>query len=247
MKKLLFLLTSLFVGVGAIAQNICHIEGAVIDRPDSQMLWLSPFNSDSRVVDPIEIAISEDGTFSYSLEYDKTRLYTLVFADERQKGAWRPINFMLENGTVKFELYPMEKFYDTKISGGKLNDQLFYLNFGIQAEYNARLEELNIQFRDAGDELQTAEYRACIDSLSISDISRDQQTKLYRRLEQLSAQGKMYNQKGNELSQQWKDISGAIDTKKLDVIRKNPNEASLAVLHTYIVFKGTSNNSPKYF
>lgn len=140
---------------------------------------------------------------------------------------------MLENREVEVELYPMNKFEQNKMSGGELNTNFFYLNKGIIAQYNDKLNELykSIQGRD---DIYTIEYRQCMDSLSLDDLPQDEQTKLYRRIDQLRTEDKQYNDEGKSIVKQIMDVRKVVEDNVIESIKQNPDEASLAKLYMLI-------------
>lgn len=104
---------------GQVSEFKCVLVGKVIDRPYSHELVLTKEQGDSRVtglVIPIQ-----DGQFYYELEAYHEETYSLAFVDEQNKGAWRPIVFFAEPDTIHMTLYPVDRFGENEIIGGKLN------------------------------------------------------------------------------------------------------------------------------
>ncbi|MFR9524401.1 MAG: hypothetical protein SNH94_07500 [Rikenellaceae bacterium] len=66
----------------------------------------------------------------------------------------------------------------------------------MSAQYNSQIDELIIQLRDCP---YSDEFRDCIDSLSLDDLSQDEQTKLMHRINQLQAENREYNKEGREI------------------------------------------------
>ena len=97
----------------------CFLTGKVLER-DSKLLFLHKATGDVRS-SRTEIPINKDGTFSYILSFTVMEQYELIFKDELDKGAWRPISFFPDSDTVKFELYPMMEAHNNLINGGRLN------------------------------------------------------------------------------------------------------------------------------
>lgn len=130
------------------AQKItCHLKGEVIDRENSNTLYLLPKGGDARV-SSIEIPIV-DGKFDYLLDCEYVENYELSFKDEIMKGAWRPIYFIAEEGVVNFTLYPMERHLENKVEGGKMNQaqddylKLLNTNFDWNVLENKRTQLVN--------------------------------------------------------------------------------------------------------
>lgn len=136
MKSILFFILILLLSTASFCQNkiSCTLKGTVVDRTNSKILILAPYGTNSRVNEVVEIPIN-DGRFGYKLVCDTEEMYELVFEDEEKNGAWRPIYFMSENGTVQFTLHPMDDYEKNSVKGtGKLNKEL--------EAYDNKIEEL---------------------------------------------------------------------------------------------------------
>lgn len=229
-----------------MAQKSCVIRGRVIDRPESKELWVAPANSDSRVVEPTKVKVGDDGTFSLSIPFEKSEIYSITFKDEITKGSWRPINFMLEDGTIEFELNAKDRFEDNRIEGGKLNEKFAYLDSGIRSKYGATIESLLTKLYDElGEAAYSTEYKSCLDSLSIDGLSQDGKSKIFHRLDELRTEERMYNDEGNVIYRKLIETSQAVENEVLAKIRRESNEASLAKLYMYVVSNRFSTNKDK--
>ena len=108
-------------GSGAPREFTTKIRGTAIDRPDSKTLLLTRIYEDMRVAG-IEIPIVE-GRFEYDLTTDTREEWQLIFRDEMQQGSMRPAYFFSEPGTVTMTLYPMERYEENSLAGGRLNTE----------------------------------------------------------------------------------------------------------------------------
>ena len=133
----------------------CKIEGVVIDRPQSNRLKLVKAGGDTRssgTFIPIR-----NNRFSYELNCEEEEAYELVFMDERNNGAWRPVPFFAEPGTVRFALYPMERNSENKVEGGQLNKEYYaflqqeneLFDFTVMQEKRRQLMESNAYYSDS--------------------------------------------------------------------------------------------------
>lgn len=132
---LAILLFSLFA-ISAIGQDGVFrsvLIGEVVDRPYSSELVLTKEDGDPRV-SGIRIPI-ENGKFRHELEADHRESYALIFVDEFEKGAFRPIVFFAEPDTLRFTLYPGDRFADNALSGGKLNQELVAFDRNIEEQF----------------------------------------------------------------------------------------------------------------
>lgn len=120
----------------------CHISGRTVDRPENDTLMLAPYDTDYRVYDYIRIPVVNN-KFEYELVCDNEELYELVFESDWHNGQMRPIPFISENGSIEFELYPLNSsfFMDVVKGTGKLNNE--YDSYKKQAEKLSGLKSLH--------------------------------------------------------------------------------------------------------
>ena len=132
----------------------CTLKGVVKDRPQSSRLVLLKEGENMRFTQGISIPIN-DGEFEYTFYCDYEELYQLVFADENDQGAWRPIQFISEHGVVNFTLHPINQFDMNIVEGGVLNKE--YWDFQIEGirkqvnlmeEMNTKIEQLSKEITD---------------------------------------------------------------------------------------------------
>ncbi len=187
MKRISLLFLVALVALSCTTEpKVCIISGKVVDRPQSKVVYIAPESADFRVSeDYSKVQIAEDGTFRDTIEFQHSEIYNIVFEDEYQRGSWMPINFMLEDGTIDFTLYPEE--FDGKkniVAGGKLNDRLHYLgqeavrifnNEPLQAELDSlfmvgaalspEMNEWSSKVQSAFDDYRESGDRSVVDSL----------------------------------------------------------------------------------
>ncbi|XOV93952.1 MAG: TlpA family protein disulfide reductase [Bacteroidota bacterium] len=144
------------------------LEGKVIDR-ESKALILKKTTEDTRY-QGIEIPISDSGNFKFEMEKPEfIEEYELVFMDEYEDGAWRPISFFPESDTVRFELYPRERFDENQISGSELSKREEQLRIDYSSTFGFIFDDFYAQ-RDSlrkfdTDSEQIEILRSKIDSL----------------------------------------------------------------------------------
>jgi len=135
MKKLTVLILSctLLSTCNLNKDKTCYLTGKVINR-NSTTLILKKQTEDSRHRD-IVIQIDSAGIFNYELSSPFVEAYELIFKDELERGAWRPILFFPENDTIRFTLYSMQMADSNKIVGSKLSLKENILNQKIKEKY----------------------------------------------------------------------------------------------------------------
>jgi len=146
------LIVSSILAMSSYAQSTGFIrvtlKGEVKDRPQSSQLLLLKHGEDPRV-NGVNIPIN-NGQFEYILNCGHEELYELIFDDELQRGMWRPIEFVSEQGVINFTLHPLEQFDKNIVEGGNLNKEyrnyyskLFEKHTAIGNELNAKIEQLS--------------------------------------------------------------------------------------------------------
>ncbi len=197
---------------GAPREFTTRIRGEVIDRPQSKTLLLNRIYEDNRVVTtPIEIV---DGKFSYDLRTDTREMYMLVFEDEKEQGAWRPVYFFAEPGKVELRLYPTDRYDENRIDGPKLN-----------AEYAALQDSIDVwrqALREGSKPLFERGYRPKQMTMSVVDGLTVQHP------DTSTAQGRAMHEQ--YLALQERTLPG----RQLDYYRRHPSEVSYALLYRSI-------------
>ena len=165
MRRLIIFIfsTVLFVNCTSEKEKTCLLIGKVVDR-NSKTLILKKETEDSRSRD-IEIQIDSSGFFKYELKFQFVEAYELIFKDELERGAWRPILFFPDNDTIEFTLYPMHMADNNKITGSQLsleeskyNQVIREIYYGKYVYWNQKLDSLtNINETDSDYAIQAAD------------------------------------------------------------------------------------------
>lgn len=117
------------------------IKGKVVDRESRTLLILK--ETDDVRYQSEEIPINENGEFLYHLNHSAIEAYQLIFKDELDKGAWRPITFFPDNDTIEFVLYSFELADNHQIINSKLSDKIAEFNFNLREELMPKYEYLS--------------------------------------------------------------------------------------------------------
>ena len=211
----------------------CHIEGKVHNRPKSNLLLLyvgidGHLAQSSKPHTVIEI---RGGEFSCDLYLDEPQYCELVFEDELANGAWRPIDFVADNSTVKFDLYPEDKFMKNKIEGT-----------GATAEYQSyklQLRALQEQAQTESDKLRdqsrynTKEYDALIAQIEAIKENTPERTALIEQLQAMTDE-EQYTPEAIALRKRDKtEYKAAL----LSIVEGEPSLARLALLARQMVYR----------
>jgi peroxiredoxin len=143
MRKLnllfLLILTSPFYLKGMEYTTV--LKGKVVDR-ESTTLYIIKEVDDVRYQSE-EISIDENGYFLHDLNFSAIEAYQLIFKDELDKGAWRPITFFPDNDTIEFVLYSFELADNHEIRNSKLSNKIAELYLNMQNEFMPKYEYLS--------------------------------------------------------------------------------------------------------
>ena len=243
MKRITMILCSLLVAACAGNQPAaeqdtdaavhCHIEGKVHNRPQSDELLLY-VGIDGMVAQssrPHTIIDIRGGEFSCDLYIDEPQYCELVFADELANGAWRAIDFIADNCTVKFDLYPEDEFLKTKIEGT-----------GATAEYQSsmlQLRALQEQVQKEYDKLydenryNTKEYDALIARIEAIKESTPERTALIEQLQAMTDEEK-YTPEAIALRERDK---AEYKAAQLSILEGTPSVARLALLARQMIYR----------
>ena len=243
MKRITMILCSLLVAACAGNQPAaeqdtdtavhCHIEGKVHNRPQSDELWLF-VGIDGMVAQssrPHTIIDIRGGVFSCDLYLDEPQYCELVFAEERANGSWRPIDFMADNCTVKFDLYPEDKFMKNRIegTGATAEYQSYKLQLrALQDATNAIREKLKKEKR-----YNTNEYDALIAQIEAIEGNTPERTALIERLQAMSEEEEYTPEALAERERYNAERKATL----LSIIEGEPSVARLAMLARQMIYR----------
>ena len=137
MKILISLLLGfiLLASCGINQNNTCYLIGKVVDR-NSTAIILNRV-TDSPRSQGILVDIDSAGYFHYEMNFDDIEAYELIFKDELDRWAWRPIRFFPDNDTIRFVLYPMQMADSNKIIGSVLSEKEHKFNQELFEAFNS--------------------------------------------------------------------------------------------------------------
>ena len=211
----------------------CHIEGKIHNRPKSSLLLLyvgidGHLAQSSKPHTVIEI---RGGEFSCDLYLDEPQYCELVFKDELSNGSWRPIDFMADNCTVKFDLYPEDKFMKNRIegTGATAEYQSYKLQLrALQDATNAIREKLKKEKR-----YNTNEYDALIAQIEAIESNTPERTALIERLQAMSEEEEYTPEALAERERYNAERKATL----LSIVEGEPSLARLALLARQVVYR----------
>lgn len=135
-----------------------------------------------------------DGKFRYVRDLKEIKMYWFVFADELAKGAYRPICFFMEPGSIEITSYTYDSDVEPKVRGGEINhlyqkylqecEDVFHRN-ALSARYDS-LNNLGLYYTPRAMELQG------LLSQTARERNRQKADSLCAIYKQLEKDGKMY-------------------------------------------------------
>lgn len=204
----------------------CHIVGTVVDRPESEVLELYTHIDGeaaqcSRPVARIEI---HDGKFAYDLRLDAPDYCTLSFSEEKARGSWRPIHFIVDGDTLRLTLYPEEQYERNRVEGE-----------GATAEferYKAVLSRLDESYYEETDSLEccgcfyTKEYAALIERFEAAEEGSEESLALFAEMRAVPFE----DQLSDEMAALTKAYQEARKAALLEILDHEPTIARYALL-----------------
>jgi len=169
----------------------CRIKGKTVDR-DSKQLILLPETEDPRF-SGTKITIVNN-QFDSTFTVPEIVQYNLIFEDEFQRGAWKPVGFFPENCEINFTLHNAKDDKLNLIQGGMLNhkktifdqksDSIFTPLLRSYYAVTDSLWKANAYFSDKVNAINEALRKS-------KDVNLN--NKLYREREQLEKAGEMFS------------------------------------------------------
>ena len=202
----------------------CVIKGKVVGR-NSDTIFIHKVTDDVRFV---QTAIPiKDSTFEYHLTAPDVEAYELVFQDEMERGAWKPIYVFPENGTVNCILYSFDQYDKNRITGGKLNEEYSKFQDYLLNVYMKKVQSLN---DSAMTLVSRNEYYSEEMSFIMNDLRnvKDDVTRreLRNKLEQLRESGNDLSSAGRAIYFKSDSVQQEMFRWRSDYIKQNPTMIS---------------------
>lgn len=221
--RTLIIVTAIFIALTSCSEKqiTCNLKGRVYGRA-SDTLYLLKATEDIRFTQ-IVIPIC-DSSFEYTLVIPQTEAYELVFKDEFDMGAMRPVYFFPEKGELRFELYSMDEYDKNQIEGGNLTRQFIEYNRLFESTFRPKAQPLEDSTRvlRMRNEYYSSEYDSLI---KILRQSNDQEvlSKLRTQIEELISREKDLSPKGSEIRQMNKSLREEANRWRYEYINANPS------------------------
>ncbi|WP_035641511.1 DUF4369 domain-containing protein, partial [Flavobacterium gilvum] len=224
-----FLLIAILVSNYSFSKEIqCKLRGNVIGE-NSKYLVLVSQGKDARN-NGVKIPIV-DGHFEHELKTPFVEQYTLVFGDELERGAFRPINFFAENGVVEFLLHSSQEFDKNTIKGGMLTNQKIAFEKEKKNIFESKAKEFSMEI---GSLFKSNNYYSedvkAIQKKFKGLANGEELNKLYKMQDELLETEKGYNPKAWVLKNKLDSIQKTAFDWQNKYIKKNQDIFSYSLL-----------------
>ncbi len=226
MKCLLQSLLFIFLFVSTShAQNEVKttvIKGVVLD-PDFRALYLLKVRDELRG-EKVLIPISNDGTFVYELKAQYQEAYHLIFKEELDQGAFRPILIFNDAEEVNIVLNTEEEWDNNTIKGGALNDKLKLHKAQFEKKFSEKLAPLDERIDLLFDKNQyhSEEMKLVQESLK-GDNNEKERTDLLDKMMDLRKEKRDLSPEARAIQNQIDEIKLASQEWKYQQIQREPS------------------------
>lgn len=220
---------------------VCHIEGTVIDRPDSKVAFLMEAGSDFRVQRPIELKIT-DGKFSYDLTVDLPREYEIIFDDELSRGSWYNKQFFVGDGDVTLTYYDSERNDSNRVVSSlpdniiaerwkKMRNDIFRSSF---KELEDSVDSLYESGRAYSEPLRQllGRYEAAKEDTAEKDSLREAVNKFFADKDD----SRKYSPEMLALRNQQFELYRQMDSLQMEMISREPSLYGLSTIKTALLY-----------
>lgn len=205
-------------------QVTCILKGKISGR-NSDTLYLLKATEDhfyAQIMIPII-----DSSFEYTLVIPVTEAYQLIFKDEADRGAWRPIYFFPENGVLTFQLHSFNDSEKNTIEGSKLTNQYYNYAKLFETTFKPRYQILNdsIQALFERNEYYSPERDSLMNLVNLMRQTNDQEMLniIMHQVRELRTLEKDLSPEGDAIRQKSKLLSKEANKWRYEYIKANPS------------------------
>ncbi|KQB99998.1 TlpA disulfide reductase family protein [Pedobacter sp. Hv1] len=239
--KILIKLSVVFVlGLSILqakAQTAVTLKGKVIGRA-SKTIIIIPGTTSLRAEDKPTIPIVNNA-FEYTFTAKEVAAYQLVFEDEYEKGAWRPVIVFPDQQVIELTLNTMEKHDQNVIKGGSINKAYYAFMHLSENRYQTitqtlskereRLYEAKNYYSQAFENVM-AEVRKTKDGIEAQPF--------YQKLDELRKTGNDLSPAGQQLKLRFDSLSNARYKWQYAFFNQNIN-----ISNYYLMFQDMQYNA----
>lgn len=196
------------LAVETSAQKMIAMTGTVVDRPKSDTLLLSAVTTSTRDKQKIVRIPIIEGKFAYNLDAAHVEAYQLIFKDEFDEGAWRPVYFFSDSSAIQFTLHPSSSFDKNSVKGGAANKNYYEVYAAIGDRFKkdySKLDSERTVLSDNGN-YRSKEHAEVIARLKLAK-TRDESLPVFQELEELRKTGAEYTPAGQQLIKKYDSVA----------------------------------------
>lgn len=235
-----FISVLLFLNVNAQEKKEYILKGISVDTENSRLL-LSRALNDLR--DDKEIIQFQNQEFQEKFSLYENEAYLLIWEEDYQNGAFRPVIFFTDHDTIEFKLHNREKFNLNEVKGGSFNSEYQLFNEKLEEIRHEKLHYINL-FRDSlfkENEYFSQEY---LDLTSrLQNASAEERVIIFAQRDSLKKSGRDLSQKGKENNENYLSAVYEIYDWKFNEEMKN----NISLIHLYGMIDDVrfNSNDPK--
>lgn len=240
MKTLIKLSIVFVLGLGILhakAQTTVTLKGKVVGR-DSKTIILIPSTVSVRAEDKPTIPIVNN-TFEYTFAAKNVEAYQLVFEDELEKGAWRPIIVFPDQNVIELTLNDMENHGKNLIKGGPINEAYYSFMQLSENRYGAVGEILNKERKKLSD--ANSYYSQAFENVR-ADVKKAKDgieaQPFYQKMDELKKTGNDLSPAGQQLKLKFDSLSNAKYKWKYAYFNQDVN-----ISNYYLMFQDVQYNA----
>lgn len=159
--------------------NKCTISGRVVGRSSSSIFLIDALDRPDRPIAEIPI---KDSTFTFELDANPVKAYSLIFKDDLYGSPYgiQPITIFPDQEKIRLVLYDSKRIGQNKIYGGKLDKQFAEFISELNSKYNFLIKPY---FDSLGVLRQTDNYYKKVNQ-KIDSLNKEKHSWCYRYFDQ---------------------------------------------------------------
>ena len=231
LKSLLLLFLSFSLSHAQSETRTCVVRGVVLD-PNFRALYLVKVTDELRG-EKMLIPIANDGSFAHELKAEHEEAYHLIFKEELDRRAFRPVLFFNDAEEVNIVLNTEEEWDNNSINGGKLNAKLKLHRAQSEQRFSEKLAPLEerIDFLYENDQYFSKEMKSLQESLR-GDNTEKERTDLLVSMQDLRKEKLDLSPEARTIQDQIDEISLAQQKWKYQQIQREPS-----IMGYYLLYK----------
>lgn len=245
MKNLLrysFVLLLMFSLQNSMAQQTVTLKGEVIGRKSTK-LTLIPRTTSIRAIDKPSIAIVNN-RFEYTFSPQQLEAYSLVFEDEFEDGAWRPVIIFPDTNVIELKLHALSDFDLNEIKGGQLNQAYAQYIAHEKGRYEWKRKEI-AQLQDKLLEQNNFFSEAHNQLTAQLDTKKTSAERLpfYEKMEELQKTGQDLSAEGQVVRSKSDSLQREVYKWRYHYIKQNPSIAMYFLMYDDVQYRAKSNQA----